>query len=166
MIVDVAIELIIPDNAAYTVLLALRGLGYAELARVERVDSLRLTVAGGASQAADTMRALSRAEVVFNPNKHRLSYSVVDDDPMLVDPPEYEASVHELEDETASLTRLLVGRFELHGLQDVRRGVVWRLYEGNRSVSAQRLEAACDALLSNPHLQSASIARRPVRRSL
>ena len=72
---EFAIELTVPDNTAFTVLTALRGLGYRELERVERADLLRLRLRENAMSVDECARSLLRAEIVFNPNKHRLTYA-------------------------------------------------------------------------------------------
>jgi len=58
----VAINLKIPDNAAYTALVTLRRLGL-DLARVERAQIVRNTTAAGVE--AD--------ESLYNPNKHHVT---------------------------------------------------------------------------------------------
>jgi hypothetical protein len=58
----VAINLKIPDNAAYTALVTLRRLGI-DVAGVERSQIVR----------ASTVQAVERDEALYNPNKHRVS---------------------------------------------------------------------------------------------
>ena len=65
----VAIGLKIPDNAAYTALVALRKLG-VEVARTERSEILFFDDEGDAGALAARILA---DETIFNPNKHRLT---------------------------------------------------------------------------------------------
>ncbi|MBV8344322.1 MAG: hypothetical protein JO190_04910 [Candidatus Eremiobacteraeota bacterium] len=65
----VAISLKIPDNTAYTALVALRRLGVA-VARVERSDVYFFE--DGADRTALAAR-VAADEAIFNPNKHRLA---------------------------------------------------------------------------------------------
>jgi hypothetical protein len=64
----VAIGLKIPDNTAYTALVALRRLG-VDVDRVERDEIWLYADAGDATELA---RRVEADETVFNPNKHRL----------------------------------------------------------------------------------------------
>jgi phosphoribosylformylglycinamidine (FGAM) synthase PurS component len=164
MIFEAAIDLSIPDNTAYTVLVALRQLGYDRLERVERSELLRLSLLDG-SPSPDIARALTRAEVVFNPNKHRLSYAV---DAALESgvPDEWEAVVSDRDDDTTRLARLLTERFGLAELKRVDRSAAWRLFEAGRPAPKERLEWACRALLCNPFSQSATVRARPRRRAV
>lgn len=160
MKIDVAIELIIPDNTAFTVLRALRQLGYAELASVERSDHVFLTVPD-AAPVEKVVEQLSRAEVLFNPNKHRLSYAA--QSAKDVAPPEFEALVRERDENTERLRALLVTTFGMAALGGLERAVGWRLWEAGSSASRERLEWACKTLLANPVSQRFEIRRRPVR---
>jgi phosphoribosylformylglycinamidine (FGAM) synthase PurS component len=158
--IDVAIELIIPDNTAFTVLTALRHLGYEDLARVERSDHVVLTVADDA-RPQEVAAQLSRAEVLFNPNKHRMSYAVgsaPERAPLL----EYEALVHDKDEDNARLVALLSGTFGMSALQGIERAVGWRLYDAGPA-TADRLQWACQTLLANPISQGYDIRPRPVR---
>jgi phosphoribosylformylglycinamidine (FGAM) synthase PurS component len=64
-----ALGLKIPDNAAYTALVALRRLG-VNVARVERNEILFFE---DDSDAAEVTRRIVADESIFNPNKHRLT---------------------------------------------------------------------------------------------
>jgi phosphoribosylformylglycinamidine (FGAM) synthase PurS component len=152
---EFAVELTIPDNTAFTVLVALRDLGYRDLTRVQRSDVLRLHVRDDAMSRESCAAALTRAEVVFNPNKHRLSYAngAVSR--------ESEAVVSDKDDDTDALKGLLGSRFGIHGLQGLERAVSWRLFEGDAAASEDRLQWACRSLLANPHSQDCAIRRRP-----
>lgn len=164
MTIDVAIELIIPDNTAFTVLTALRRLGYEDLTRVERSEHVVLHVAPDASAEA-VVAQLSRAEVLFNPNKHRMSY-VAGSDGRLVHPPEFEALVRDKDEDNARLIRLLSTTFGMSSLRGVARGAGWRLYDEAGPAGAERLAWACQMLLANPISQTYDIRPRPERRQV
>jgi phosphoribosylformylglycinamidine (FGAM) synthase PurS component len=165
MIFEAAIDLSITDNTAYTVLVALRQLGYESLHAVERSEIYRLDLRDDASPDA-IARVLTRAEVIFNPNKHRLSYHA-DDGTAGADPgEEWEAVVKDRDDDTTRLRTLLVDRFDVRGLNAIERSTAWRLYESERPAPKERLEWACRMLLCNPHSQIATICARPHRASV
>jgi hypothetical protein len=65
----VAVNLKIPDNAAYTALVTLRRLGI-DLARLERAQIVRDPQAPSAQVLA---AQVERDESLYNPNKHRVS---------------------------------------------------------------------------------------------
>jgi phosphoribosylformylglycinamidine (FGAM) synthase PurS component len=162
MIFEAAIDLSITDNTAFTVLVALKQLGYESLQRVERSELFRLTLVAD-EPAADIARALTRAEVVFNPNKHRMSY---DDGSPAGDRGaggEWEAVVANRDDDTTRLRRLLAERFGVRGLDRVERSTAWRLYDSAGSAPKERLEWACRVLLCNPNSQTATVRERPYR---
>jgi phosphoribosylformylglycinamidine (FGAM) synthase PurS component len=147
--IELAIELVIPDNTAFTTLRALQALGYPELEQVQRADSLGLTIGPAAPEAPEVVRAVSRAEVIFNPNKHRLSYAA-DEQRSTADAGACEALVRDLDPEDERLRKLLATTFVMPYLQAVRRGVLWRLSErGGRPASAERTRWACESLLAN-----------------
>jgi phosphoribosylformylglycinamidine (FGAM) synthase PurS component len=162
MILEVAIDLTIPDNTAYTVRVALAQLGYAGLERVERTDIFRLSIVDAQARSEDIARALTRAEVVFNPNKHRLSYTVGDGSSSTI-VGEWEAVVADRDDDTTRLQRVLRERFGIRGLGRLDRLTAWRLYEAGRPASKDRLEWACRVLLCNAYSQSSSVRARPDR---
>ena len=164
MTIDVAIELIIPDNTAFTVLTALRRLGYDDLTRVERSEHVVLELASDASPET-VIAQLSHAEVLFNPNKHRMSYAAASDG-QLVRPPEFEALVRDKDEDNDRLVRLLSTTFGMSSLQGVARAVGWRLYDEAGSAGADRLAWACQMLLANPISQTYDIRPRPVRRQV
>jgi phosphoribosylformylglycinamidine (FGAM) synthase PurS component len=160
MKIDVAIEPIIPDNTAFTVLTALRELGYERLSRVERSEHVFITVSERTPVKA-VIGGLAKAEVLFNPNKHRMCYALPD--ARSAEPHEFEAFVRDKDENNARLRELLVTTFGLPNLLDIERAVGWRLYEREGSASHERLEWACTALLCNPVSQCYDIRRRPVR---
>jgi phosphoribosylformylglycinamidine (FGAM) synthase PurS component len=162
--IDVAIELIIPDNTAFTVLTALRHLGYEDLVRVERSEHVVLSVTDDARPDA-VVAQLSRAEVLFNPNKHRMSFAV-GSDPERAHPPEFEALVRDKDEDNTRLVALLSGTFGMNALRNIERGVGWRLYDRAGPCGADRLKWACQTLLANPISQAYDIGPRPVRRQV
>jgi phosphoribosylformylglycinamidine (FGAM) synthase PurS component len=162
MIFEAAIDLSITDNTAYTVLVALKQLGYESLRGVERSEIYRLTIIDG-GQPEDVARALMRAEVVFNPNKHRLSYDTGSKSAAVVAAGEWEAVVADRGDDATRLRRLLVDRFGIRDLEQIERSTAWRLIEKDRPAPKERLEWACRALLCNPYSQIATVRLRPHR---
>jgi phosphoribosylformylglycinamidine (FGAM) synthase PurS component len=155
---EFAVELTVGDNTAFTVRGALRGLGYDGLERVERSDLFRLRMPDDGMGASDCAAALTHAEVVFNPNKHRLA---------LLAPPAtaiYEAVVADVDDDSSALAELLRDRFGVAGLEGVERATAWRLFErGGKAAAADRLEWACRSLLANKYSQSYEVRRSPTR---
>lgn len=155
---EFAVELTVGDNTAFTVLGALRGLGYDDLERVERSDLLRLRVPDGGVTASACGAALTHAEVVFNPNKHRLA---------LLAPPEtgtFEAVVTDRDDDSSALADLLRDRFGIDRLEGVERATAWRLFErGGKVAGDERLDWACRNLLANEYSQSYEVRRSPTR---
>jgi phosphoribosylformylglycinamidine (FGAM) synthase PurS component len=152
---EFAIDLTVPDNTAFTVLTALRSMGYDRLTRVERTSLLRLDVGSGAMSAEECGRALTHAEIVFNPNKHRMTLS---SDGLAGG---HEAVVADKDDDTESLQELLTQRFGIRGLERVERATSWRLFEGDEAASGERLVWACERLLANPFSQTHVVRRRP-----
>jgi phosphoribosylformylglycinamidine (FGAM) synthase PurS component len=146
MIIDVAIELIIPDNTAFTVLTALRRLGYEDLMRVERSEHVVLHVAPDASPEAI------------------VAYVVGSDGEL--GPGEFEALVRDKDEDNTRLVALLSTTFGMSALADVVRGVGWRLYDEAGPAGADRLSWACQMLLANPISQTYDIRPRPVRRQV
>jgi phosphoribosylformylglycinamidine (FGAM) synthase PurS component len=162
MIFEAAIDLSITDNTAFTVLVALRQLGYDALQTVERSEIYRLTLSGE-MPPEDVARALLAAEIVFNPNKHRLSYErhAEAGDASVRD--EWEAVIADRDDDTSRVQHLLADRFGVRGLERLERSTAWRLFEKDRPASKERLEWACRALLCNPYSQVATVRARPHR---
>lgn len=159
MKIDIAIELIIPDNTAFTVLTSLRHLGYPELARVERSEHVFLVVGAGVS-ADKVVDELSHAEVLFNPNKHRMSYATENAGDF--EPAQFEALVRDRDENNGPLQDLLVTTFGMASLLGLERAIGWRLYEAKGHAARDRLEWACAALLCNPVSQRFEIRRRPL----
>jgi phosphoribosylformylglycinamidine (FGAM) synthase PurS component len=157
---EFAVALAAGDNTAFTVLTALRGLGYRELEHVERVDLLRLRLTDGAMSVDDCARALTRSEVVFNPNKHKLSIAAAGEGS------QWEAVVVDKDDDTSALSGLLVERFAIRGLEQLECATAWRLQENDGPASQERLDWACRSLLANPYSQRYSIRRRPAYASV
>ncbi len=159
--VEVAIDLRMPDNTAYTVLVALRQLGYDALARVERSEILRLNAEEDSPEAL--ARGIAHAEVLFNPNKHRLSLSTTGAARRSDDDTGFEAVVEDRDDDTTGLLSLLQGPFGMAQLRSLSRAVAWRLYESGGPAPRERLEWACRELLANPHSQTFAVREMPAR---
>jgi phosphoribosylformylglycinamidine (FGAM) synthase PurS component len=159
--IDVAIELKIPDNTAFTVLTALRRLGYEDLQRVERSEHVILT-AGVDESPERIVMELSRAEVLFNPNKHRMAYAV-SGSANGEQPVQWEALVRDKDEDNSRLVSLLRGTFGMRVLQGLERAVGWRLYDRSGPAPRERLAWACQSLLANPVSQAYDISPRPVR---
>ncbi|HXM17528.1 MAG TPA: hypothetical protein VN934_01815 [Candidatus Tumulicola sp.] len=149
---EVAIELTVPDNTAFTVLVALRQLGYAELARVERAEVLRLSLDQPPENAEEIVEALRRAEVIFNPNKHRMrrTHDAADSNA-------WEAIVSDRDDDNSGLARLLADHFGIRDLKALERATAWRFFDEHGSAPKERLEWACRELLANPISQRWSV---------
>src|ERR1700737_394285 len=162
--IDAAIELIIPDNTAFTVLTALRHLGYQNLTKVERSEHVTLARPDDAAPEHVIMQ-LSRAEVLFNHNKHRMSYAT-SSETSAATPPQFEAIVQDKDENNDRLVTLLSGTFGMTALRGLSRAVGWRLYDEGGPSTRERLEWACRTLLANPISQSYDIRPRPVRRKV
>lgn len=143
---DVAIELVITDNTAHTALRALRRLGYDDLAAVQRAEHFRIQLSAQAPPPERVVSELARAEVLFNPNKHRLSYAI---EPTASVSGRFEALVRESDVPSDRLQRLLAVTFGMPYIVALSRGVLWRLQDAQGPASAERLRWACKALLSN-----------------
>ncbi len=159
--IDVAIDLKIPDNTAFTVLTALRRLGYEDLERVERAEHLILTASDDETPPR-LVAQLAHAEVLFNPNKHRMWYAV-EGASADAQPAEWEALVRDKDENNDRLVTLLRGTFGMHALRGLERAVGWRLYDAGGPAASERLAWACQTLLANPVSQAYDIRLRPVR---
>jgi phosphoribosylformylglycinamidine (FGAM) synthase PurS component len=162
MIFEAAIDLSITDNTAFTVLVALQQLGYEALHAVERSEIYRMTLSGDMTPE-DVAGALIRAEIVFNPNKHRMSYERRAEAGDISVRDEWEAVIADRDDDTSRVRHLLADRFGVQGLDRLERATAWRLFEKDRPASKERLEWACRALLCNPYSQIATVRARPHR---
>jgi len=155
---EFGVELTVGDNTAFTVRGALRGLGYEDLERVERSELIRLRIPDGGLSVDECGAALTHAEVVFNPNKHRLAHAAEPETDV------YEAVVADVEDDSNALADLLRDRFGIDGLESLERATAWRLYEkSGKPADATRLDWACKSLLANKFSQSFTVRRAPTR---
>lgn len=107
------------------------------------------------------MRRLAHAEVLFNPNKHRLLYA--SEDTAAHEDEEFEAIVRDNDDNTDRLVRVLGTTFAMPYVAGISRGVLWRLYDDEGPAPASRLEWACSTLLSNAVSQTYRVRPRPMR---
>ncbi len=131
----VSITLGIPDNEAYTALVALRRLG-VEVGRVERSD-VYLFEDRGDAEALE--RRIVGDETIFNPNKHRLT---------LLEAPAPRAGEVWIESSSSRSARDDAGRI----------ATAWRLFdERGEPVSRGVIEAASERLLCNPAIDRAVI---------
>jgi phosphoribosylformylglycinamidine (FGAM) synthase PurS component len=161
---EIAIDLIVPDNTAYTVLVSLRQLGYASLERVERSQILRMLADARPEEAARLVERVKHAEVLFNPNKHTLRYTSMSTEAAHPNgAADWEALVTDRDDDASGLVRLLQGPFGMRELQSLTRGVAWRLHEKRGPSPQERLEWACRELLANPYSQTYSVRPVPSR---
>jgi phosphoribosylformylglycinamidine (FGAM) synthase PurS component len=140
----VAIGLKIPDNEAYTALVALRRLG-VDVARVERNEIWDVDDEG---EAATFAQRVAANEAIFNPNKHRLT--VLDDSkPRQGETWIAQASGH---DEV----REHLGGKSIAGVKGARRYVAWLLRDAaGEPVRRAALESAVERLLCNPSIEKA-----------
>lgn len=140
----VAIGLKIPDNQAYTALVALRRLGI-EVARVERNEIWQLEDDGEGTTLAGRIEV---NEAIFNPNKNRLT---------LLDralPRAGEAWIEEIG--AHDDVRALLGGKGIAGITRARRYVGWRLFDPDAApVPRDVVAAAVERLLCNPAIEKA-----------
>lgn len=124
----VAIALKIPDNAAYTALVALRRLGV----RVERVERSDIWLFEDEGDVAALRERVEADETIFNPNKHRLAV---------------------LENAAPRAGEVWIEPLG-HTVRRAPAAVAWRLY-GARGVPVGRreLDAAVERLLCNPAIE-------------
>jgi phosphoribosylformylglycinamidine (FGAM) synthase PurS component len=126
----IAISLKIPDNAAYTTLVALRRLGVA----VEAVDRSDIYVFDDGGDVASLVDRVKADERIFNPNKHRLTV---------------------LETESPRSGETWIARTQ-DGVAQRERFVGWRLFDAQGEPATQAvLASAADRLLCNPAIEQA-----------
>ena len=138
------VVLTIPDNEAYTALVALQRLGIA-CAGVKRADVWTFDVE---ERAADDLEASVRdIETIFNPNKHRLV-------PLEnAKPQSGEVWIGEEALARPGGPVTIAGR-TLGGVAAVHRYTAWRLEDSEgRPVAAAELNRAVATLLCNPAFQ-------------
>ena len=139
-----AIELKIPDNTAFTALVALRRLGI-DVESVRRSEIWQMEDAGDSQTFAQRVRANS---AIFNPNKHRLI--VLDD----ARPRAGEAWVERRQE--GNEVREHLGGKGIAGVTAARRCVGWQLTgAAGRPVRPETLRAAVEGLLCNPAIEKA-----------
>lgn len=140
----VAISLKIPDNEAYTTLVALRRLN-VEVARLERATVWMFDDSG---EPETIHERVEKNETLFNPNKHRLT--VLEKSA----PREGEVWIEELgaHDEV----REHFGGRGVEGVHRARRYVAWRLRaDDGTPASTETLRSAVELLLCNPAIEKA-----------
>ena len=135
----VAISLKIPDNEAYTALVALQRLGV----EVERVERSAILLFDDEGDADALVARITRDETIFNPNKHRLS--ILD----AAKPRWGEVWIEALEPFDSAQGKLPRSRTR-------RFATAWRLF-GARGTPVKRpvLDMAIERLLCNPSIDRA-----------
>jgi phosphoribosylformylglycinamidine (FGAM) synthase PurS component len=131
----ISISLKIPDNTAYTALVALRRLGVA----VDRVERSEIYLFDDGGDASELARRVMSDETIFNPNKHRLS--VLENSA----PGSGEVWIESLASERVILN-------EAEGPH----AIAWHLFDAqNGPVRRSVLAAAIERLLCNPAIERA-----------
>jgi phosphoribosylformylglycinamidine (FGAM) synthase PurS component len=151
MNLDIAVEPIITDNTAFTVLTALRSLGYAELQHVQRADHIILDVEDGGN-----------AERVVE----KIARYVREDARDATSSPGFEALVRDRDVENGRLLATLSGTFGIRGLRALERAVAWHLIEANGEAGRERLDWSCRVLLANSVSQRYWIRPMPSYKAL
>jgi phosphoribosylformylglycinamidine (FGAM) synthase PurS component len=134
----VSISLKIPDNTAYTALVALRRLGVD----VDRVERSEIHFFAGETNPESLLRRIEADETLFNPNKHRIR----------------------LLDETipAAGEVWIEPLCHTNTLRATQKSVVaWRLFAANGDPAEHAmLDAAIERLLCNPAIERAVTRHR------
>ena len=127
----VSIALKIPDNTAYTALVALRRLGVA----VHRLERSEIRFFDDNGDAPSLVRRIEADETMFNPNKHRLSL---------------------LDETIPRLGEVWIEPLEARGAQSVPDAISWRLFDAEGTpVGRAVLDAAIERLLCNAAIDRA-----------
>lgn len=145
MIARFAVSLTIPDNAAYTALVALRHLG-VDVDRIERSDLFEFAGSFATGELESTIRTI---ETIFNPNKHRLELRPGSE------PLPGEVWIGERDEPVATSSRVTVAGRTLAGVRSLRRATAWRLFSGGRTADSATVGHAVESLLCNPAFQRA-----------
>jgi phosphoribosylformylglycinamidine (FGAM) synthase PurS component len=141
-----AVTLKIPDNAAFTALLALQRLGI-KCTDVRRADIFAFDVDDAYVAALDD--SITRIETIYNPNKHALE--VRGERPSAG---EVWIAPHESAAPAPPDGLRIAGR-TLPGVRALHRMTAWRLLDDGRELSDGELGAAVERLLCNPAFQKA-----------
>ena len=142
-----AVSLTIPDNAAYTALVALRHLGI-DCDRIERADLYEFDGSFDIAALEATVRTI---ETIFNPNKHRLDVRTG------TAPLPGEVWIAEDDEPGSTTARVTVAGRTLEGVRSLRRATAWRLYAGGRTADSATVSRAVESLLCNPSFQKATL---------
>lgn len=145
MIARFAVSLTIPDNTAYTTLVALRHLGI-DLERIERAELYEFDGDFDLAQLEATIRTI---ETIFNPNKHRLELRFG------ADPLPGEVWIDERDESESTATRVTVAGRTLQGVRSLRRATAWRLFSDGKTADSATVGRAVETLLCNPAFQRA-----------
>jgi phosphoribosylformylglycinamidine (FGAM) synthase PurS component len=137
----VAIRLKVPDNTAFTALVALRRSG-VEVARVERAEMWFLDDAGEPETLAQRVRA---DESIFNPHLHEVE---VRNGSL---PRAGEVWIAEASASDAPM--------RVTGVRKAKRAVSWSLLDSNDAPASRALlECACKSLLCNAAIEEAAFS--------
>lgn len=138
----VSISLKIPDNTAYTALVALRRLGV----KVDRIERSEISFFNDDCDVETLTDRIMSDETIFNPNKHRLAvleYSA---------PRAGEVWIEPLADSAFDGLRMTSERLRM-----TRRAIAWRLFDAHGApVERAVLDAAIERLLCNPAIDRAT----------
>ncbi|HEY6449263.1 MAG TPA: hypothetical protein VIX60_01120 [Candidatus Cybelea sp.] len=144
----VSISLKIPDNTAYTALVALRRLGV----NVDRIERSEISFFDDDCDVETLTDRIIADETMFNPNKHRLTvleYSA---------PRAGEVWIEPLGESSFDRLRMTNDRLRMANdrLRMTRRAIAWRLFDANGTpVQRAVLDAAIERLLCNPAIDRA-----------
>ncbi len=144
----VSISLKIPDNTAYTALVALRRLGV----NVDRIERSEISFFDDDCDVETLTNRIMADETMFNPNKHRLTvleYSA---------PRAGEVWIEPLDE--SSFDKLVMihdgPRMTRDRLRMTRRAIAWRLFDAHGApVRRAVLDSAIECLLCNPAVDRA-----------
>jgi hypothetical protein len=145
MIARFAVSLTIPDNTAYTTLVALRHLGI-DLERIERAELYEFDGDFDVAKLETTIRTI---ETIFNPNKHRMELRSA------TEPLPGEVWIDERDEGVATTARVTVAGRTLEGVRSLRRATAWRLFSGGKTADSATVGHAVETLLCNPAFQRA-----------
>jgi phosphoribosylformylglycinamidine (FGAM) synthase PurS component len=137
----VAISLKIPDNAAYTALVALRKLGV----HVERVERAEIRFFEDDTDVVALTARIESDETIFNPNKHKLALLGA------ATPRSGEVWIESLGPQPGTAPG----------------AIAWRLFDARGEPASRReLDAAIDRLLCNPAIERAVVGVRESDRDI
>lgn len=134
--VTLAVELLIPDNTAFSASMALRQMGI-DVPSLRRMDFYEFSV----SDDASFKERIVKTDIIVNSNKHKAYIN-----------PEYKdvvAIVVEDREPSNGLAQTLKQRLGFSEVIDAKKGTLWLFGKGNKGAAEQ----AVRQLLHNPHYQ-------------